>query len=114
LSYPCEVEEKILEWLLTRRDNHLPVGSAILRAKACKLIKPHNPSFLASNGWLDKFRLRHGLSLRCKTTISQKLPAQLENKIAVFLNHVRALRNEHKYPNDLVINMDETPMYFDM
>ncbi len=81
LSYPREVDEEILEWVLVRRDLHLPVGTKIIKARARQLIKPHNSRFLASNGWLDKFKLRHGLSLRCRTSISQKLPAQLKKKI---------------------------------
>ena len=52
--------------------------------------------------------------------MSQKLPAQLERKIESFLTQVRALqqvralRARHQYPLELIINMDETPMYFDM
>ena len=48
-----------------------------------------------------------------KTSISHKLPVQLENKIEAFLTRVRALRAQHNYPLEL-INMDETPLYFDM
>ena len=53
MSYPREVDEEILEWVLVRRDCHLPVGTELLKAKALKLIKPHNPQFKASNGWLQ-------------------------------------------------------------
>ena len=58
--------------------------------------------------------LRNGLSLRTKTSISQKLLAQLEKKIEDFLTRVRALQAKHTYPLDLIINMDEIPMFFDM
>ena len=57
---------------------------------------------------------RHGLSVRAKTSISQKLPAQLEQKLESFMVQVRALRAKHQYPSNLIMNMDETPMYFDM
>ena len=57
---------------------------------------------------------RHGLSFRAKTSVSQKLPTQLEKKLESFLTQVIALRARHQYPLDLIINMDETPMYFDM
>ena len=92
----------------------MPVGTELLKAKALKLIKPHNPQFKASNGWIQKFRIRHGLSFRVRTSVSQKLPAQLERKIESFLTQVRALRARHQYPLELIINMDETPMYFDI
>ena len=52
--------------------------------------------------------------MRARTSISQKLPAQLESKLESFLNEVRVLRVHHGYSSDMIINMDETPMYFDM
>ena len=58
--------------------------------------------------------IRHSLSLCSKTSITQKLPAQLEKKLEAFLNEVRVRRSENSYLIDLIINMDETPMYFDM
>ena len=90
-SYPCMVDEELVDWVMTRRDCHLPVGTNMIQSKATALIKPHNPTFKASKGWLHKFMLRNGLSLRYKTSISQKLPAQLERKIGEFLTRVRAL-----------------------
>ncbi|XP_011403093.1 PREDICTED: uncharacterized protein LOC105312277 [Amphimedon queenslandica] len=86
----------------------------MIKGRAASLIKGHNPSFKASNGWLDKFMLRYGLSMRIKISVSQKLPAQLEKRIESFFIRVRALRAKHQYPLDLIINMDETPLIFDI
>lgn len=55
--------------------------------------------------------IRHSLFMR---SVSQKLPPQLESKLESFLNEIRILRTQDMYPLDLIINMDETPMYFDM
>ncbi len=114
LSYPKETDEELVEWILIRRDCHLPVSTELVKGKALGLIRTHNPAFKASKGWLEKFMTRNGLSLRAKTSISQKLPAQLERKIESFMTKVRALRAKHQYPLELILNMDETPMYFDM
>ena len=114
LSYPQKVDEEIMEWILVRRDLHLPVGTELIKVKARQLIKPYNSEFKASSGWLHKFMMRHGLSLRSRTSISQKLPAQLERKLESFLNHVRLFRKQQEYPLDLIIIMDKTPMYFNM
>ena len=114
LSYPKEVDEEILQWILVRRDAHLPVSRELIKMKARQLIKINNPNFKVSSGWLQKFMIRHSLSLRSKTSISQKLPAQLEKKIECFLNEVRILRSQYLYPFEDIINMDETPMFFDM
>ena len=113
LSYPSKIDDEIAEWILIRRDAHLPVSRELVKIKARQLIKPHNTQFKASDGWLEKFMIRHGLSLRLRTSISQKLPAQLERKLESFLNEIRILRTQYNYPKNLIINMDETPMYFD-
>ena len=78
LSYFKEVDEEVVEWVRVRQDAHLPVSRTLIQIKARQLVKPHNPSFVAPSGWLQKFMIRHGLSLHCRTSISQKLPAQLE------------------------------------
>lgn len=114
LSYPPEIDDELCEWILIRRDAHLPVGRELIKTKAKQLVIPHNTQFVASSGWLEKFLIRHGMSLRCRTSISQKLPAQLEHKLECFMNEIRVLRTINDYTNDLIINMDETPMYFDM
>jgi hypothetical protein len=78
------------------------------------MIKPHNQQFKASKRWLQKFMLRHSLSLCSKTSISQKLPIQLESKLQGFLNKIRVLRERHGYSSDMIINTDEMPMFFNL
>lgn len=72
LSYPKETDEEILEWVLVRHDAHLPVSRELIKTKARQLIKTTNSNFKASSGWLEKFMIRHSLSLRSKTSITQK------------------------------------------
>ena len=114
LSYPKEVDDKLLEWLLSMRERHLCVSTQMLRDKAKAAITEHNPSFQASEGWLRKFMRRHSIVLRAKTSVAQKLPKDLEAKIETFYKDVQNLRENGKYSNELIGNMDETPLYFDM
>lgn len=114
LSYPKQVDEELSKWILERRDVHLPVGLEMVKAKVRSTILPHNQDFLESNGSIQKFKRRNGFSMRCKTSVSQKLPAEFERKIESFLTEVRALRARHQNPFELVLNMDETPVFFDM
>ena len=86
----------------------------MLRDKARALITPHNPSFKASEGWLRKFMRRHSIALRAKTSVAQKLPKDLESKIEAFYKKVQAQREQGKYTSEMIGNMDETPLYFDM
>jgi len=38
----------------------------------------------------------------------------LEEKMSSIHNSVREVRKEHDYPLDMIVNIDETPMWFDM
>ena len=55
LSYPVELDEKLLQWLLELRDLQVPVSTEMLKQKAHLLISSVVPSFKNSNGWAQKF-----------------------------------------------------------
>ena len=38
----------------------------------------------------------------------------MEEKIEKFISNVKEMREVHKFSDDMIINMDETPLYFDM
>ena len=77
------------------------------------LIRPVNPGFKASSGWLTKYMMRLNLVLRSKTNIAQTLPKDLESKIVTFHHKIRSIREESDFPYELIANMDKTPIYFD-
>ena len=70
LTYPLEVEKGILSWLLELRDLHVPISILTLQEKAKHVVRPHNPTFNASRGWVEKFFARHRLSLLSQTSVS--------------------------------------------
>ena len=114
LSYPMEKEEQLVAWVLEQRDLHLADSIQHIIDQARLIIQPSTPSFQGTRGWVQKFMRRNNLSLRAKTSIAQMLPAALEEKMAIFIRSVRDVRKELKYPNSMIVNMDETPVYFDM
>ena len=57
---------------------------------------------------------RHSIVLRAKTSVAQKLPNDLESKIEAFYKGVQDQRDTGKYSNEMIKNMDETPLYFDI
>ena len=59
LTYPLEVKKDILSWLFELRDLHVPVSILTLQEKAKCVVHPHNPTFNASCGWVEKFLARH-------------------------------------------------------
>ena len=114
LTYPLEVEKDILSWLLELRDLHVPVSILTLQEKAKRVVRPHNPTFNASRGWVEKFFARHQLSLLSRTSVSQKLAKQLEGSITKFNEYTGRYIRTGKYPYSLGANMNETPAFFDM
>ena len=72
------------------------------------------PNFKASRGWLQQFMKCKGLSLRRKTTVCQKTPADCIPKLVSFVTHLQILKKRHKYAKKSVFAMDETACWFDM
>ena len=62
---------------------------------------------MASPGWVDKFMARHGLSLRRKTTVAQKDPEQLIDKLVGYVLHIRRFCMKYNYLPSSIIAMDE-------
>ena len=114
LSYAQQFEEELVQWILESCDQQIPKQRKTIQHKALAIIKPHCPSFKASDGWLQKFMQRNSLSLRRTTSIQQKLPGNLERKLEAFMGDAKALREHHRFDENLIINMDETPIFFDM
>ena len=57
---------------------------------------------------------RNNFSLRSHTSLSQKLPTDLEVRLAAFYQHLPELRIEHELDEDCLLqNMDEVPMVLD-
>ena len=114
LSYPREAEEQILVWALEMVDNHMPLTMSVIQKKAVSVIQCYNSTFNASKGWVQKFMRRNKLILRHRIPLSQQLPIQLESKICRFLETCARYMKLGQYPLELVGNMDETPLFFDI
>ena len=115
LSYPKELEEKLVVWILEKREAEcVPISTQVIRCKALSLIHSVNPTFKASDGWVRKFMKRNNLVLRARTHISQSLPKDLEQKITAFRAEVASIFDSGDYPLDFICNMDETPVFLDL
>ena len=73
-----------------------------------------DPEFKASPGWYTKWKRRHAVSMRTKTTLVQRLPADMEDKVVEFHRFVLKARQRHGYEFSRILNMDETPMRFEL
>ena len=73
-----------------------------------------DPAFKASLGWYQNWKRRHSVSFRAKTTLAQRLPDDLEEKVVQFHRFVIAARQRVGYPLSRIFNMDKTPMRFEL
>ena len=107
-----EMEEALFDWIIELRGRNLRVSRAMICVQARAL--SGNADFKASRGWLDRFMKRHSLSLRRKTTVCQKVPADCIPKLVSFIRHLRTLQNCNKYQHHCIFAMDKTACWMDM
>ena len=88
------------------------VNSNMIWLKAKELSS--DPEFKASPGWYTKWKRRHAISMRSKTTLAQHLPADMEDKVVEFHRFVLRARQHCGYESSQILNMDETPMRFEL
>lgn len=68
-----EVDEALYMWFLQERNRHTPISGPILAMKAKFFYKEitKKDDFVASKGWLERFKSRHGI--RLMTVTGEKL-----------------------------------------
>ena len=137
LSYSQCIDDELLPWILRQRDLHVTVRRLDVQLKAKALIGSDLATTVQGIQWLgwqvnvsplivNTVRsflhctslpivyVNYYLICRARTSIQQKLPPQLEEKLERFTVNMKELWEIHQFENTMVINMDETPMYFDI
>lgn len=57
-----DVNEAVLKWIRMIRDKNVPLSKTLIQEKALEYAKLLGHSdFQASTGWLEKFKIRHGM-----------------------------------------------------
>jgi len=107
-----EVDQQLVDWFSNQRSQGLTVNSTMIRLKAKELSS--DPEFKASPGWYMKWECRHAISMRSKTTLAQRLPADMEDKVVEFHCFVLRARQRCSHESSQILNMDETPMRFEL
>ena len=108
-----KLNKSVLEWIHEERSKGLRVSRKLIMIKAADMYddmvkeSKSNEEFKASTGWLIGFMKRYGLSLQ-KTSVAQKDPDQLIDKLVSFVLHVHHLAMKHPYDTANIIAMEQT------
>ena len=63
LSYSQETDGRLLQWVKEFQASGINVTRDMLQKQALAMIQVECPDFKASSGWVEKFLVRHGISL---------------------------------------------------
>lgn len=109
-----ELETELACWVREKRQGGFGVSTNVICLKA-KLIAKKSGSeeekkFRASKHWCYRFMERNGFSIRCRTTVAQKLPKDYKNKLINFQRFVISKRKQHNFELKHIGNADQTPL----
>ena len=114
------LEDELLDWVHERRSSGHRVSRKMMAQKARAIHERKYkttevlPSFSSSNGWLQKFMTRQGLSVRHRTTESQKDSDRLIDKLISYISQLRRQHVKFSYSSGNMIVMDEIAVWKDM
>ncbi|XP_031344576.1 jerky protein homolog-like [Photinus pyralis] len=107
-----KLERLLYKWFVKQRERNLPVTGDMIKQKALvihKQLNSQNETFNASDGWLQKFKWRHGI--RLLKIAGEKLSSQPE-LINPFTNELAKIIKELDLTENQIYNADETGLYW--
>lgn len=108
------LDEALFVWFCAERERGLPISGPIIQQKALSLNKqlPHgDPSFTASQGWLDRWKKRHGV--RQLTITGESLSGDVE-AAEKFKKEFEDFIKKEELTADQVYNADESGLFYRM
>lgn len=108
-----EAEEKLAEWVLTQREQQIPITEEALFQKATDIFRTVEKSFTISYGWAVGFMLRNNLGLGFKGAVGQRLPQHLEENVNYFVDFVQRQIHTQDIPLCMIGAMDELSFFLD-
>lgn len=111
-----ELENRLYDWFLKQRQRNCTINGPILKRKAVELFKTVYPDkdekdFNASEGWLYKFKRRHGMRFLkvCGEILSSDTAT-----ITPFIHKLRAKMQEMNITDSQLYNGDESGLFWKM
>ena len=81
----------------------------MMEAKRLHASRPDGDArFKASAGWPRRFMVRYKITMRRRTTLAQRVPSDLADKVTSYITRIRRLRMTYNYSARCMAAMDET------
>ncbi|KAK9892255.1 hypothetical protein WA026_019057 [Henosepilachna vigintioctopunctata] len=111
MSENLEVENALFTWFLQERSGHTPLSGELICEKAKFFYSriTGREDFKASQGWLEKFKKRHGI--RQLTISGEKLSADVSAVEPFKLKFLKKIEEMNLVP-DQVYNADESGLFW--
>ncbi|KAM9214652.1 pogo transposable element with ZNF domain isoform 4-T5 [Leptosomus discolor] len=109
-----EAEEKLAEWVLTQREQQLPVNEETLFQKATKIGRSLEGGFKISYEWAVRFMLRHNLSTHTRRAVAHPLPKDVEDNAGCFIEFVQRQIHTQDLPLSMIAAIDEISLFLDV
>lgn len=110
-EFSQQLDQQLYECFVAQRSKNIPISGPILQERALQIRRqlggPNIDEFKASNGWLQKFRSRHGIQYRTICSESAAVDPATVNEWKERLSSVI----DKFDPND-IYNADETGLFF--
>ncbi len=115
-----ELEDNLLNWIKEKNKKGLRVKDQYICQKALNLFNQgkldgvidQDIGFVASAGWVSRFKLRKNLVSRRQTSC-RTLPAGADDICRRFIQTVHRLIEKYGIKEKNIINMDQVPRYFE-
>uniref|UniRef100_A0A670Z865 Pogo transposable element derived with ZNF domain n=1 Tax=Pseudonaja textilis TaxID=8673 RepID=A0A670Z865_PSETE len=108
-----EAEEKLAEWVLTQREQQLPVNEETLFQKATKIGRSLEGGFKISYEWAVRFMLRHHLSTHSRRAVAHPLPKEVAENAGCFIEFVQGQIHTQDLPLSMIAAIDEISLFLD-
>lgn len=106
-----EMESKLMEWFNGARAENIPIDGALIKMKASTIsLKLGLTDFKASNGWLDRFKKRHGITCRA---VCGESAAVSDESVEHWKEEVLPSLLEGFESRD-IYNVDETGLFYQL
>ncbi|XP_065430810.1 pogo transposable element with ZNF domain isoform X27 [Chrysemys picta bellii] len=109
-----EAEEKLAEWVLTQREQQLPVNEETLFQKATKIGRSLEGGFKISYEWAVRFMLRHNLSMHTRRAVAHPLPKDVDENASCFIEFVQRQIHTQDLPLSMIAAIDEISLFLDV